>query len=616
MSIKKTFIFFYTITIFFVFLLGVLNKLMLNNQHLYESVLENRYQSYLRADELRQSSDDLTRLARTYVVTGDAKYEKMYWDILKIRKGEKPRPQAYERIYWDLVLEPGAKPRPETQMIPLQTLMKRLGFTEQEFAKLKEAENNSDGLVKTETIAMNAVKGLFDDGTGNFVKKGEPDFEKARHLMHEDQYHQYKATIMKPIDEFMEILDTRTKTEVDQTLQKSQKLLYITFIVLVLLVIISLIMGAYFFSEIIRPINKVSEALQDIAEGQEDLTQRLQIKKNNEIGKLAHEFNIFVNKIQKIIAKISTQTTLQFDESKKVGDSVTPMRLNSGAVKERVHIIASASEEMATNVNTVASATEEASVNIASIAKSVEQVSSNINTVAASAEEASTNMVGITKNANQVTKDIHMIASSIEGMSTALNEVAEQAGKAMDISLKANKSAQQTVDVMNQLEKNAIEIGHIVKLIDKIANQTNMLALNATIEAASAGEAGKGFAVVAAEVKELAKQTAEANNEIAEHIEHSQKNTSQALSYTQSFAKIIDELVAINRFIATSMEEQSLTSKKIYESADTIGGTIKETAMNVQEATTGLKEITRSAADASLASKESTRNIKEGSIVV
>jgi methyl-accepting chemotaxis protein len=99
----------------------------------------SRYDSYLLADELRQSSDDLTRLARTYVVTGDEVYERQYFDTLDVRNGKKPRPDG--------------------STVPLRELMRKAGFTEQKFAKLKAAEDASNGLVKAETIAMNAAGG-------------------------------------------------------------------------------------------------------------------------------------------------------------------------------------------------------------------------------------------------------------------------------------------------------------------------------------------------------------------------------------------------------------------------------------------------------------------------
>ena len=148
-----------------------------------------RYQSYLLADMLRQSSDDLTRLARTYVLTGDSRYEQQYWDILAIRNGEKPMPQAYERIYWDFVAAGETQPRPNGRQVALLDLMKEAGFSEAEFAKLNEAKANSDGLVKTETIAMNAMKGKFEDGQGGFTRTADPDPLLAQRLMHDAAYH-------------------------------------------------------------------------------------------------------------------------------------------------------------------------------------------------------------------------------------------------------------------------------------------------------------------------------------------------------------------------------------------------------------------------------------------
>ena len=157
-----------------------------------------------------------------YVVTEDARYEKMYWDILDIRNGKKPRPEHYERIYWDLVLKVNDKPRPDTEAISLRELQKRAGFTESELAKLVEAQKNSDDLVKTERIAINMVKGLYDDGKGNFTLKGKPDLETARKLVHDERYHRLKASIMKPIAEFQKMLDDRTRQASIQSFDRAK----------------------------------------------------------------------------------------------------------------------------------------------------------------------------------------------------------------------------------------------------------------------------------------------------------------------------------------------------------------------------------------------------------
>ena len=174
----------------------------------------SRYASYLLADEMRQSSDDLTRLARTYVVTGDPRWEQQYLELLDIRNGTKPRPNQYEKIYWDFRaanVDPGKGTGPA---ISLNTLMQQAGFTEREFALLKQAEDESNALVKIETTAMNMVKGLYDDGTGKFTVKREPNLEEARKMMHGPEYHAAKAKIVKPVDDFLVALDQRTAAAV------------------------------------------------------------------------------------------------------------------------------------------------------------------------------------------------------------------------------------------------------------------------------------------------------------------------------------------------------------------------------------------------------------------
>lgn len=185
-------------------LAGLLGATWWNQVALNESQ-QNRYDSYLLADELRQSSDDLTRLARTYVVTGDPKFDAEYWEIIDVRNGKKPRPDG--------------------QTISLRQLMELAGFTEEEFVKLKEAEDNSNSLVTTETIAMNAIQGKFDDGKGGYTRTADPDPELARRIMHDDKYHQDKAKIMAPIQEFEKMLDARTLANVQSKMFRGNVLL-------------------------------------------------------------------------------------------------------------------------------------------------------------------------------------------------------------------------------------------------------------------------------------------------------------------------------------------------------------------------------------------------------
>lgn len=174
---------------------------------------ETRLDSFLLADELRHSSDDLTRMVRTYIVTENPIYKKHYQEILDIRNGLKPRPIDYQNIYWDLVEMNDKRPRPySTQKLPLIEMMRQAGFTQPEFAKLSEAKKNSDALTETEFAAMKLIE------SGGSKKEKTLQQEKALELLHDDAYHQAKASIMRPIDEFYFLMNTRTTKAVNDAM--------------------------------------------------------------------------------------------------------------------------------------------------------------------------------------------------------------------------------------------------------------------------------------------------------------------------------------------------------------------------------------------------------------
>jgi len=163
---------------------------------------EVRQQSFMLAEELRQSSDDLTRMVRTYAVTGDPIYKQHYQEILDIRDGRKARPIDYGNVYWDLVLADNQRPRPSGPAVPLLELLRQAGFTEDEFAKLAKAKANSDALTRTEFAAI----ALIESSTPS----AESNRAEAIRMLHDAAYHQAKAGIMRPIGEFLSTADGRT----------------------------------------------------------------------------------------------------------------------------------------------------------------------------------------------------------------------------------------------------------------------------------------------------------------------------------------------------------------------------------------------------------------------
>ncbi len=168
---------------------------------------EQRYRSFVLADELRQSSDDLTRMVRTYAMTGEPVYKHRYQDILDIRNGKQPRPEGYWKTSWNLMQAGSPEPLPQSRpAISLLELMRQAGFAEEEFRKLAQAAANSDELTSLEVAAMKLAESTgLNAGT---------DRARARLMLFDGRYHQAKAAIMKPIDEFFVMVDQRTLASV------------------------------------------------------------------------------------------------------------------------------------------------------------------------------------------------------------------------------------------------------------------------------------------------------------------------------------------------------------------------------------------------------------------
>ena len=261
-------------------------------------------------------------------------------------------------------------------------------------------------------------------------------------------------------------------------------------LIVIILGIFLIILGcalAFLISKIfiIGPIRLVKDMLKDLAKG--DLTKRLTLDTKDEIGDMVQSLNQFVESLNENVRNISD------------------------------------------NADTVASAATELSAVSTQIAANAEEMSAQTATVASASEQATTNIDTISATAEEMSSSASSVAVAIEEMSASLNEVARNCQKELKISGDASNYARTGKEKMDRLGIAAKSIGKVIDVINDIADQTNLLALNATIEAASAGEAGKGFAVVASEVKELAKQTARATEEIEKQIEEMQTNTISAV---------------------------------------------------------------------------------------
>ncbi len=176
--------------------------------------IDQRTESIGVADELRQSSDDLTKLARLFVVSGESRYEEYFRRVLAIRDGVAPRPVEYRRVYWDLIIANGQIPRVDGYPIAISSVMANAGITEDELDILAGAEVLSNELAELELQAFNARKGLFPDDSGDYTVRGAPDDDLASDLLFGREYNLRKAAVMELIAEFSSIVDQRTANEI------------------------------------------------------------------------------------------------------------------------------------------------------------------------------------------------------------------------------------------------------------------------------------------------------------------------------------------------------------------------------------------------------------------
>jgi methyl-accepting chemotaxis protein len=283
-----------------------------------------------------------------------------------------------------------------------------------------------------------------------------------------------------------------------------------------------------------------------------------------------------LDKAEAIAGGDLTSEEVLVDSNDEFGDLATAMnKMQSNLVKMIVAV--------AENAQQVANASEEFSA-----------VSQQITT---NSEETSAQANVVSNATDQVNRNLQTVATGAEEMSSTIQDIAKNATESARVAGQAVKTAETTNATISKLGVSSAEIGQVIKVITSIAQQTNLLALNATIEAARAGEAGKGFAVVANEVKELAKQTAKATEDISLKIAAIQSDTKGAVDAIATIGAVINQISDISTTIATAVEEQSATTN--------------EMSRNVTEAAKGSTEITQNIAGVSQAAQGTSSSAQE-----
>ncbi len=313
---------------------------------------------------------------------------------------------------------------------------------------------------------------------------------------------------------------------------------------------------------VIVPVSKISKSLENIASGEGDLTRRITIKNQDELGALVHWFNAFIQRLNNIILDIGT------------------------------------------NSETVTSASQGLVTASGQVADDARDLLTKASTVTEASLKMSTNMDTVDATSTQVSESVRSVAQSSAQMQSTFQDVVKNCEHAREISDEAAAQVNQASERVEHLGSSAKDISRVTEAITDIAEQTNLLALNATIEAARAGEAGKGFAVVAGEIKSLAEQTAQATNDIRSKILDIQNSTDNTVHDVKKIATVIIQVNELVSSVVTAMEEQFTSAAQMTQNMEQASEGIHDVSNNISSSSQVSSEIARDIASVNTVSED------------
>lgn len=494
----------------------------------------------------------------------------------------------------------------------------------------KEIEETKKAIKTYKSYTEQLIQLVYDD----------KDEEALNLLMNTPQYDQAYNDMKDFIYKAIEIKTNDSKNSNALILNKQNNAIKIIILLLGFGIVVMALVGKYTTSSITKAVTQMESLMKKAEEG--DLTIKAEILSQDEMGSLSMAFNSFVNQLKSFtqnvqekshklnqISKILLTTAEDLSEkSRETNDKTVNVMASVEEIAASIDGSAKASTETSSNIDMIASATEEFSANVRSIASSSTQTSSEIEKVEELVEGMSESTKGVLDFSEDIYKFVGSVATSTKEINISINEISKNGERAFNITEDAQIKIQETTESIIKLNNLSKSIGKIIDIINDIADQTNMLALNAAIEAAGAGEAGKGFAVVANEVKELAKQTTKATEEISDQIKEIQLDTNNAVKSMEIINDVMDEIVTSTNIVSSAVTEQSANTQLISNSASEASDKIRminneiknvnekaeKILISISEAGKGVSEVARSVSEISISSNEIVKNTEEVSL--